>query len=157
MTKALIDQLLVPLIASNISLLFALMSRNAMVSQRIREACRELASDSCLRERGLCLTKQIAAFDARYASNKWAIVSVLVSVSSFMLAVIFSASGILELFGAVSLVSFLMAVFLTLRDFVRATETLIMEIEYSRDRYERKLINTQSESSNSGIARQAGQ
>jgi len=138
MTKTLIDQLLTPLMASNISLLFALMSRNAMVSQRIREMCRELASDNCNRERGVCLVRQIDAFEKRYASNKWAIGAVLITVALFILALLFSSSGVMELLAVASLVSFFAAIFLTLRDFVRATETLDMEIAYSRNCHDRR-------------------
>lgn len=152
----LINRSIVPLFASNISLLFALMSRNAMISQRIREMCKELASNECEEERSKSLSKQIVAFDERYASNKWAIVSVLTAVVLFMIG-IFLSSGLFdflretdpvlieEVFVPLSFLAFFLAISLTFWDFIRATETLEEEIRYSRKCHERRLrINKQS-------------
>lgn len=132
MSKELIEKLLIPFVASNISLLFALMSRNAMVSQRIRDACRELASKDCSANRGQCLLNQIIAFQSRYASTKIAINCVLFAVATFITATVFSNTGVLELLGSASLISSFAAVILTFRDYWRATETLDMEIDFAK-------------------------
>lgn len=137
MTKAIIDQLLVPFIASNISLLFALMSRNATISQRIREACRELWSEACFLERGACLSWQIEKFKRRYASNKLAIVFVLVAVASFVVAVIFAS--VMKAFAWISVGAFFLTVLLTLWDFIRATETLNSEIDFAHEWHNRRM------------------
>jgi hypothetical protein len=152
-----IDKLLTPFIASNISLLFALMSRNATISQRIREACRELISDTCPALRRDCLFRQIDDFAKRYTSNKWTIVSILVAVASFLLAIVLwkfltpvmTATIFLRLivilFIGLSMVTFFLAIILTLKDFIRATRTLNWEIDFALGRYEPKYPGVKQE------------
>ncbi|MEM8670384.1 MAG: DUF2721 domain-containing protein [Planctomycetota bacterium] len=132
----LVDRLLFPLLASNISLLFALISRNGMVSQRIRELCKELADDSCSIERGNCLISQIAEFKNRYRLNKAAVSSALVAVPLLLIAAVSSSSeGATDVFGILSIIAFIGAIGMTLYDFVRATETLEKEVAYSSEKY----------------------
>ena len=143
---ALLSGYYVPLFAGNISFLFALMTRNTMVSGRIREACIRLASEDCNYERGQSLKAQIDAFLLRYASNKKAIVSVLFAIGLLILDSLILISGVLRkpniICGAIFFLSVgctLYTLFRTIRDFWVATETLEKEVHYSTEIHNRRI------------------
>jgi hypothetical protein len=122
-----------PLILGCASLIVALSSRNASISERVRSNCHALLeTQTKLRRENLLAQNSI--FWRRYCLNQQALIFVILSLTAF-LAASFCSVAIWEMgvrisiiFGSLLLLS---GFALTIRDILQSDKTLLLEIEFA--------------------------